>query len=150
MKKKRYVVSSFFQNPPASNEDIIACSSLAVWCLLWLVTFKYVVFILLADNDGEGGTFALYSLLTGSKSTLKYGRAVLAIVAIFGASFIISDGALTPAISVLSAIEGIGVYDAALMNWVVPLTVIVLIILFMAQVSFLLFFFSVFFTFLIK
>ena len=84
---------------------------------------------------------ALYSLLTGSKSTLKYGRTVLTIAAIFGASFIISDGALTPAISVLSAIEGIGVYDAALMNWVVPLTVIVLIILFMAQVSFLLFFF---------
>lgn len=105
-----------------------------MWSLLWIVTFKYIVFILLADNNGEGGTFALTGLLLGKRSNLKYGREIIVFAGIFGASFIMGDGALTPAISVLAAVEGLAVYDQALNNYIVLVTCIILIILFLCQV----------------
>jgi KUP system potassium uptake protein len=88
----------------------------------------------MADNYGEGGTFALCGLLTGEQSTLgPRAKKGITIVALIAASLLIGDGALTPAVSVLSAIEGIAVEAPNLQSWIVPITVIILIILFLAQ-----------------
>jgi KUP system potassium uptake protein len=128
-----YVVNTIFTNPP-TEDDLIGGLSLVVWSLITLVTIKYCVFILMADNYGEGGTFALCGLLTGEQSTLgRRAKQVVTVVSLIAASLLIGDGALTPAVSVLSAIEGVAVAAPSLQSWIVPITVIILIILFLAQ-----------------
>jgi KUP system potassium uptake protein len=128
-----YVVSTIFTDPPTEIQ-LIGALSLVVWSLIVLVTIKYGVFILMADNYGEGGTFALCGLLTGDQSTLgPRAKRVITILALIGASLLIGDGALTPAVSVLSAIEGIAVEAPNLQSWIVPITIIILIIFFLVQ-----------------
>jgi potassium uptake protein len=126
-------VSTIFTDPPTEIQ-LIGALSLVVWSLIIFVTIKYGIFILMADNYGEGGTFALCGLLTGEQSTLgPRAKKGITIVALIAASLLIGDGALTPAVSVLSAIEGIAVEAPNLQSWIVPITVIILIILFLAQ-----------------
>ena len=128
-----YVISTIFSDPPTETQ-LIGALSLVVWSLIVLVTIKYGIFILMADNYGEGGTFALCGLLTGKQSTLgPRAKRVITVVALIGASLLIGDGALTPAVSVLSAIEGIAVEAPSLQSWIVPITVIILIIFFLVQ-----------------
>jgi KUP system potassium uptake protein len=117
-----------------TDEDVIGATSLVIWSILIMVTLKYGSFILTADYRNEGGIFALCSLLLSKSSTLS-SRAKMAasITCIIGASLLLGDGAITPAISVLSAISGIAVVNANLDNWVVPITIIVLILLFIVQ-----------------
>jgi len=99
-----YTINSVFQSAP-SQEDIIGVLSCIIWTLLIVVLFKYVIFVLMADDHGEGGTFALYSMLSNAlrealtKALFKRVNTVLAFVAMAGVALVLSDGILTPAIS---------------------------------------------------
>ncbi len=111
-------------------EDAIGASSLAIWSLTLAVAIQYPLLVLQAQNDGEGGLFALYGLL----HDLRDRRArVLLWVLMAGAGLLIGDGMITPAISVLSAVEGIGVAAPGLSSAVIPVTLALLIALFMVQ-----------------
>ena len=113
---------------------MIGAISLVVWSLIVIVSLKYAIFILMADNRGEGGPFALCSLLTGQTSQLGYRtKRFVSIVSILAASLLIGDGALTPAVSILSAFEGLVVAKPSLSSWTVRISVIIIIILFFVQ-----------------
>jgi KUP system potassium uptake protein len=104
--------------------------SLIFWALIITVSVKYCLFVMRADNNGEGGILALMSLVAGR----GYGRApVLVIMGLFGAALIYGDGIITPAISVLSAIEGVNVASDALKPYVMPISVAILVVLFCVQ-----------------
>jgi KUP system potassium uptake protein len=104
------------------------------WALVIVVTLKYVVFVMRADNDGEGGIMALIALLIRHAKGRQGGTvAVLVAVGIFGASLFVGDSMITPAISVLSAVEGLEVVNASLDHLVVPIAAAVLIGLFALQ-----------------
>jgi KUP system potassium uptake protein len=114
--------------------NVLGVLSLVFWSLTMVVTIKYVGFILKADNRGEGGIFALLALLLQARdkmSARSYGVAVLA--AVFGAALLYGDGLITPAISVLSAIEGLEVATKASKPFIIPLTVVVLFLFFLVQ-----------------
>jgi len=117
-----------------SQNNIMGVVSLIFWSLTVVVSIKYVSFILRVDNRGEGGIFALLGLTPSGKenNTSKLTPFVL-LAALIGASLLYGDGIITPAISVLSAIEGLSVATKAAERFVVPLTCIVLFLLFMAQ-----------------
>ncbi len=117
----------------ANHDTVLGILSLVFWALMIVVTLKYVTIIMRADNEGEGGIMALMALAqrtlpSGSKSTYAVG-----ILGIFGASLFFGDGVITPAISVLSAVEGLEVAAPQLHSWIVPITVGVLLLVFMAQ-----------------
>lgn len=117
----------------ADHDTVLGILSMVFWALMVTVTAKYVTIIMRADNDGEGGIMALMAL---AQRTLKKGsRAAyyVGILGIFGASLFFGDGVITPAISVLSAIEGLEVVAPSLHHWIVPLTVLVLLCLFATQ-----------------
>jgi KUP system potassium uptake protein len=109
--------------------------SLVFWTIMIIVTFKYVLLIMRADNDGEGGIMALIALLGRVSGTGTRGRLVggLALLGIFGVSLFLGDSMITPAISVLSAVEGLRVVDPALETVVVPITAAILVGLFSIQ-----------------
>src|SRR5215213_2368888 len=106
--------------------------SLVFWAILLIVSIKYVAFVMRADNDGEGGIMALIALL---QSALKDTRAKAALIAagVFGASLFYGDGMITPAISVLSAVEGLEVISPDLESIVLPATLTILTLLFFIQ-----------------
>lgn len=115
------------------QQAIFGVVSLIVWALIVVVTIKYVVLIMRADNDGEGGILALASL---AHRTPKFGRKTkiaIGTAAIFGLALFIGDGILTPAISVLSAVEGLSAESKQLQPLVLPLVLIILVGLFMIQ-----------------
>jgi KUP system potassium uptake protein len=117
----------------ADHATVLGILSLVFWALMIVVTLKYVTIILRADNDGEGGIMALMALAQrtlpkGSRSAYAVG-----ILGIFGASLFFGDGVITPAVSVLSALEGIEVAAPRLHRWIVPLAVAILLALFMSQ-----------------
>ena len=117
-----------------NQTNIFGVLSLIFWSLMIVVTIKYVSFILKADNRGEGGIFALLSLLRKTKeqmSARSYRVAVLA--AVFGAALLYGDGIITPAISVLSAVEGLEIATEASKPFIIPLTCIILFLLFYFQ-----------------
>ncbi|CAF0761725.1 unnamed protein product [Adineta ricciae] len=130
-----YVVHTIFaENLNPTREQCIGAISLIIWNLLIVVTIKYAVFILMADNRGEGGTFALCGLLTGDQSRLRArAKHAISIVSILAASLLIGDGAITPAISVLSAVEGITTSSESLAKWILPITIVIIIALFFVQ-----------------
>ena len=103
--------------------------SLVVWTLIIITTIKYVSVAMRVDNDGEGGILALMSLL-GVK---RQHRPTIIAVGLFGAALIYGDGAITPAISVLSALEGLEIVLPAFASYVVPVSVLILIVLFAIQ-----------------
>lgn len=115
------------------HDTVLGILSLVFWALMIVVTLKYVAIIMRADNDGEGGIMALTAL---AQRTLPGGSRsvyVVGILGIFGASLFFGDGVITPAISVLSAVEGLEVAAPRLHSFVVPITVMVLVMLFVAQ-----------------
>ena len=117
-------------------EDVLGILSLMVWALVLVVTVKYLFFILRADHHGEGGIFALLALVPERfrSSAIHSGRvAGIALLGVIGAALLYGDGVITPAISVLSAVEGLTVANAAFKPWVVPLTCIILVALFAIQ-----------------
>jgi KUP system potassium uptake protein len=114
----------------ASEPVVLGILSLIIWALLLVVTAKYVLVLLRADNKGEGGTLALMAL--ASRSLMRRGSIVILLGIISGALFY-GDAIITPALSVLSAIEGLKVVTPAFDAYIVPLTVLVLIVLFAVQ-----------------
>jgi KUP system potassium uptake protein len=110
--------------------EVLGLLSLIVWALTLVVTVKYVSFVLRADNKGEGGTL---SLMTLASNAFKRRPAWVLALGIIGGSLFLGDAIITPAISVLSAVEGIEVVAPNLTPWVVPLTVVILLALFTVQ-----------------
>jgi KUP system potassium uptake protein len=108
---------------------VLGSLSLIIWTLIIVTSVKYVALAMRIDNDGEGGIMALLSLL-GIK---KHKRRFIVLIGLFGAALIYGDGAITPAISVLSALEGLNILWPAFERFVVPLAVLILILLFAAQ-----------------
>ncbi len=113
-----------------THANVLGVLSLIFWSLTMVVSFKYIGFIMKADNRGEGGIFALLALLPAAKNK---GAGTVVVGALFGAALLYGDGIITPAISVLSAIEGLEVATSAFKPLVVPLTVLVLLALFALQ-----------------
>jgi KUP system potassium uptake protein len=113
-------------------ENVLGILSLVFWSMTFVVTFKYLAFVMRADNRGEGGILALQALVS-RKDPNRRGRKVLLLLGIFGAALLYGDGVITPAISVLSAVEGVAVAAPALTRLVVPLTVLILAGLFLIQ-----------------
>ncbi|MEO8562586.1 MAG: potassium transporter Kup [bacterium] len=120
-------------SPSAPN--VVGVLSLITWSLLLVISFKYIVFILRADNRGEGGILALLALLLQQKrpGEDKRRRLLLVALGLFGAALLYGDGVITPAISVLGAMEGLQVSAPALGRVIVPITLVILFALFMVQ-----------------
>jgi KUP system potassium uptake protein len=117
-----------------TDVNLLGVASLIFWSLTIVVTIKYVGFILKADNRGEGGIFALLGLILGAGRRLQpQMRAALIGAGIFGAALLYGDGIITPSISVLSAVEGLEVATEAAKPVIVPLTCVVLVVLFSLQ-----------------
>ena len=114
--------------------NVLGVLSLVFWALVIVVTIKYHIVIIRADNKGEGGVLALMALVNGSRFARGLSpRRVMIILGIFGSALLYADGALTPAISVLSAVEGIEIATPALASWVIPVTLAILVGLFLLQ-----------------
>lgn len=114
-------------------ENVYGVLSLILWSLILVVSFKYIVFIMRADNRGEGGIVAMLALILKKDSEHRRGRVVLISLGLFGAALLYGDGVITPAISVLSAIEGLTVHNQDLQSLVVPITVVIIAGLFAVQ-----------------
>src|SRR3954453_8229101 len=114
-------------------EAVLGALSLILWSLVVVVSLKYAVLILRADNRGEGGIVALLALLNARDAAPGRWRASLLVVGLIGAALLYGDGAITPAISVLSGVEGLKVDAPMLGPAVLPLTVVILVALFVVQ-----------------
>jgi len=112
-------------------ESALGVLSLIVWTLILTVSVKYCVFVMRADNRGEGGILAL--MLLDGATGFRPGMRVAVLAGLLGAALIYGDGVITPAISVLSALEGVNVVTTTLKPWVLPITVLILLVLFAAQ-----------------
>jgi len=112
-------------------DHVMGVMSLIFWALLLVVTVKYLTFVLRADNHGEGGVLALTALLP--RKAEKVGSVMLVGIGLFAAALLYGDGMITPAISVLSAVEGLGALDARLDAFVLPVTLVILTLLFAIQ-----------------
>lgn len=118
---------------PVTANNILGILSLIFWTLILVISFKYMVFVLRADNRGEGGTFALLSLLRPDRDQSRWSRHALILLGILGASMLYGGAMITPAISVLSAVEGLQLAAPGLHGYVIPITVVILIMLFGVQ-----------------
>src|SRR6202795_2819386 len=114
----------------ATPQAVLGVLSLILWALIIVVTLKYVVILLRADNHGEGGTLALMAL---AQRAVSRGAGAIVLLGIISGALFYGDAVITPALSVLSAIEGIKLVTAAFDPYVVPLTVIILVVLFAVQ-----------------
>ena len=114
-------------------EAVLGIVSLIFWSLIIVISIKYAALIMRADNRGEGGILALLALISPKRAKQSRRRAIMVVIGLVGATLLYGDGAITPAISVLSAIEGIKVYAPQLEHAVVPLTVAILLVLFAIQ-----------------
>src|SRR5438270_13180288 len=118
------------ENGPITRELVLGVLSLILWALVIVVTLKYVLILLRADNNGEGGTLSLTALATraiGRRTTFVF------MLGVIGASMFLGDSVITPAISVLSAVEGLKLVAPPLEHFVLPITVAILIALFAVQ-----------------
>ena len=132
-----YALKEVFGSPhhpvPITPENVLGILSLVFWALMAVVSGKYVSFITRADNRGEGGIMALMALALRQQKPGSTGRNVIVILGLFGAALFYGDGVITPAISVLSAVEGLGIVTPALERFVIPLALVVLVALFVIQ-----------------
>jgi KUP system potassium uptake protein len=116
-----------------SEANILGILSLIFWALVVIISIKYMAFVLRANNRGEGGIFALLALLRPDEKQDRRTRRLLIMFGLFGASLLYGGTMLTPAISVLSAVEGLGIATPALQPYVLPVTVVILFSLFALQ-----------------
>ena len=123
----------FFADDGIDSADILGILSLVFWSLIIVVTVKYVAFVLRADNRGEGGIMSLTALAMGALPVGSWLRRAAILVGIAGASLFFSDGMVTPAISVLSAVEGLRIVSPAMEPAVIPISLCVLLALFLVQ-----------------
>jgi KUP system potassium uptake protein len=130
-----YAIKECFspENPhhiDVTEANVLGVMSLVFWALTMVIVVKYLTFIMRADNEGSGGILALLALVP---KHLRAGGAAVTLLALFGTALLYGDGVITPAISVLSAVEGLEVATAKLKPVVVPLTVVILVVLFAVQ-----------------
>ena len=119
---------------PATPDNVLGVLSLVFWSLLLIVSLKYLAIVLRATNRGEGGILSLMALAFPRRSPgASHRRALLVGLGVFGAALLYGDGMITPAISVLSAMEGLNVATPALQHYVIPLTIVTIVGLFSAQ-----------------
>ncbi len=131
-----YALSECFHSEhgvPATPPNVLGVLSLVFWALTLVVSLKYLVFIMRADNHGEGGILALTALSTPIRPTGRSERGWLVVLGLFGAALLYGDGIITPAISVLSAVEGLSVATPHAQPFVLPLSVAIIIGLFLFQ-----------------
>src|SRR5439155_74675 len=126
----REAVMAAGESGPITREVILGVLSLILWALIVVVTAKYVLILLRADNSGEGGTLSLTALATRA---LGRRTALVFLLGVVGASMFLGDSVITPAISVLSAVEGLKLVTPAFEHIVVPVTIAILLVLFAAQ-----------------
>src|SRR5258707_15410637 len=126
----REAVAGAAHGQPVTRVIVLGVLSLILWALFIVVTAKYVLLLLRADNNGEGGTL---SLMAVGQQAVGRGSWLLLALGVIGASMFIGDSMITPAISVLSAVEGLKLAAPALEHFVVPLTVFILVVLFSVQ-----------------
>jgi KUP system potassium uptake protein len=117
---------------PVTPANVLGLLSLIFWSLTVVITLKYLVYVLRADNRGEGGVLALMALALAS-SKGKVPAWLLIGLGLFGAALLYGDGMITPAISILGALEGLVIATSAFEHWVVPLTIVTLVLLFLPQ-----------------
>ena len=121
-------------NPvPISPDNILGILSLFFWSLMIVVTLKYVTFIMRANNEGEGGIVALMTLATDRDDNKSLLNIFLVILGLIGAAFFYGDGVITPAISVLSAVEGLELITPAFKPFIVPISLVIIVGLFIFQ-----------------
>ena len=118
---------------PLNPENILGILSLIFWSLMIVVSFKYVLFIMHADNQGEGGLMALLALVLGKLNRTGKQRGMILMLGIFGTALFYGDGVITPGISVLSAVEGLQVASPIFKSYVIPITLVILFFLFFFQ-----------------
>jgi len=114
-------------------EAVLGIVSLIFWSLIVVISIKYAILIMRADNHGEGGILALLALISPRRARQSRWRAIMVVIGLIGATLLYGDGCITPAISVLSAIEGLKIYSPQMEHAVVPLTVAILALLFLIQ-----------------
>ena len=117
----------------ATPENVMGLLSLICWSLILVVTVKYLMFVLRADNKGEGGILSLLALAFGETAAESRTRAAVVVFGIFGAALLYGDGVITPAISVLSAVEGLEIATHKFTPYIIPITIAVLLGLFASQ-----------------
>jgi KUP system potassium uptake protein len=121
------------QGIPVNQDNVLGVLSLVFWALIMVVSLKYVVFVMRADNKGEGGVMALMTLAQrGARGNAMLKR-IIVVLGLFGASLFYGDGVITPAVSILSAVEGVKVAAPALTHWIVPITLVIVVALFSVQ-----------------
>ena len=113
--------------------NIFGILSLIFWSLLLIVSLKYLVYVMKADNHGEGGIMVLMSLVHPGGRVRKPGRLLLVALGLFGAALLYGDGTITPAISVLSSVEGLNVATDFFKPYMVPIAILIIILLFVLQ-----------------
>ena len=131
-----YAIRECFYGPhdvPPTHDHVLGVLSLIFWALVIVISVKYLIFVLRADNRGEGGILALTALATPITPSGRSEKPALILVGLFGAALLYGDGIITPAISVLGAMEGLSVATPVLQPYVVPITVAILIALFLFQ-----------------
>ena len=129
----REAVKAASVNGAVSPQAVTSVVSLIIWSLILIISLKYAILIMRADNRGEGGIVALLAILRTRYARARTWRGAVLVIGLLGAALLYGDGAITPAISVLSAIEGLKVDAPSLAPAVVPLTVVILIGLFLVQ-----------------
>ena len=132
-----YAMRETFDSPghvlPITEANVVGALSLIFWSLIIIISIKYLMFVMRADNDGEGGILALTSLANPSKGVVGKRRLVLILIGLFGTALLYGDGMITPAISVLSAVEGTAIATPAMQDYVVPIAIGILVGLFAVQ-----------------
>ena len=126
----RVAVVAASESGPVTRDAVLGVLSMIVWALIIVVTIKYVLVLLRADNNGEGGTLSLTAL---AARALGRRTPLVLLLGVIGAAMFLGDSVITPAISVLSAMEGLALVTPALEHYVMPLTVLILIVLFAVQ-----------------
>ncbi len=131
-----YTLKEVFQGGygvDVSHDAVLGILSLIFWSLIWVVSFKYMAFILRADNQGEGGIMALTALARRASAKHPKLQMTMVVFGLFGAALFYGDSMITPAISVLSAMEGLELAFDGIEHWVVPMALVVLVGLFLIQ-----------------
>ncbi|QBF25605.1 potassium transporter Kup [Pseudomonas tructae] len=118
---------------PVNHDGVLGILALILWSLIWVVSIKYVVFILRADNQGEGGIMALTALARRASAPYPKLKALMVGCGLIGAALFYGDSMITPAISVLSAVEGLELAFDGIDHWVIPVALVVLVGLFLIQ-----------------
>ena len=118
---------------PVTPENVLGVLSLVLWALFIIISVKYIALVMRADNQGEGGILALTALIPPRRSHFGTSIPVLVGLGIFGSALLYGDGMITPAISVLGAVEGLEVVTPLFAPYVVPISVVILVALFLVQ-----------------